>query len=718
MADEPLTSVEEDIAVQAMGDEGRIIKKAKWEPTYRMIGDSKIPVSKKYGPLWKSRMEQGEKKMKDSKDIWEEAIRYFDNDQTNHRYKNEGKQGSAAGSGRGINNQITETENIVFSNITTMVAALYARNPMVEFTANNDEYKKLATCVERVVNTLLAKKSAPGVNLKPKARRGVTTALLTNRAWLEVNWIFKNDSSEQALADLKDLAVELEKAKEEKQIEELEGKISALDAQVSILQPSGPVFRLRHPNDIIIDWSAEEQDGSDAKWIIVLDWIPTTFLKAKWGKKRKDSDQYESIYEPSHILKIGSKEGEEGHESNSFSLFEDDGEGKAFGYDDVDAFEKAKMTRVAFVWDKVTRRVFMYNVKDWTWPIWVWDDPLQLDTFYNVFSLYYHDGPCGLQTKGEVAYYLDQQDAVNEITSEEQKARRWARRNVFFNKNLTNQKDVESVLAGDDGTARGLDIPEGMKLGDVIGSILPPSMQFQQLFDKQSKYQAIDRISGLGQVLREGQFKTNANKDAVKFGASMASMRVDDKSDQIEDWLGAAGWALGQLCLQHMPVEQVVSLIGQEAATDWKNLSAEEIAGAFGMQVVGGSTKKPTSQAKKEEALELGQVLGQFVNAAPMAVTKIMLEVFQQAFDEITMKDEDWEALKQEMGLMAQQQAAPSGAGAGGQSPVQGSDPQTEQIKQTIAQLPPEVQQQLQALVQQGVPPSQALQQVTQQTVQ
>lgn len=723
MADEPLTAVEDEIVQQTGVDEGKVIAKAKREPVYRVIGDSKIPVAKKYGPLWKSRFEQAQQRMKDSSEAWDEAIRYFDNDQTNHRQA--GKSGSGNNSGnQRLNNNITETENIVFSNVTTMVAALYARNPKVEFTANNDQYKGLATCVERVVNTLFAKKAAPGVNLKPKARRGVTTALLTNRVWLEVNWIHKQDSSDQALADLTQLAGELEKAKEEKVIEEIEGKLLALDDQVSVLQPAGPTVRLRAPKDVILDWTAEEQDGSDAKWIIVLDWLPTSFIRAKWAKKEKDSDEYKTLYQPTHILKVGSKSGEEGHDESSFSIFENDQEGKAFGYDDVDAFEKAKMTRVAFVWDKVTRRVSLYNVKDWTWPLWVWDDPLQLEGFFNVYSLFFHDGPCGLGTKGEVVYYLDQQDAINEISDEEKRARRWARRNVFFNKNLVKQEDVVQVLNGDDGTARGLDLPEGMKLNDVIGSIVPPSMQFQTLFDKQSKYSAIDRISGLGQVLREGQFKTNANKDAVKFGASVASMRVDDKSDQIEDWLGNAGWGVGQLCLMYMSKEQVIALIGQEAAQDWQTLSPQEIAGAFSMKVVGGSTKKPTSQAKKEEALELGQVLGQFVNAAPMAVTTLMLEVFQQAFDEIVIKDEDWESLKQEMGMQAQQQAGtPPPAGgqpqSQGQQPQGGTGPQLEQMKQMIAQLPPDQQQQLQTLVQQGVPPSQALQQVTgQQTVQ
>ena len=121
-----------------------------------------------------------------------------------------------------LNNNITETENVVFANITTMVPALYARNPKAEFTSTNSKYEKLAVSLEHLINTLMHRKVAPGVNLKPKAKRAVVTALLTNRAWLQLNWTFKQDSSEVALEELDGLANKLQKAKSVKEIEKVE----------------------------------------------------------------------------------------------------------------------------------------------------------------------------------------------------------------------------------------------------------------------------------------------------------------------------------------------------------------------------------------------------------------------------------------------------------------------------------------------------------------
>ncbi len=692
-------------------------RRGKVQPVYQVIGDSKIPVSKSQGKVWKSRVEQADKHTEDVREAWEEAIRYFENDQLSHREPSTHTSGNLLGNKR-LNNNLTETENVVFANVTTMVPALYARNPTAEFTSNRESEKKLATILERLVNILGSRLSAPGINLKPKAKRGVVTCLLTNRAWMKIGWTQRNESSEQALQDLSTLAAQLAKAKDTKKIIEIEGKIMALEESIDILQPSGPFAKYKSPFSIKVDPNAKEIDLSDANWVVEEDMLPTEFILAKYATKAKLGAEYKSIYQPTHVMKstLGSNEGIE--DADNMSIFGDNDEvqnAKAFGFNDQEAFNKAKMTKVYIVWDKVTRRVLMYNHKDWTWPIWVWDDPLQLDTFFPYYPLTFFESPRGPLTKGEVSYYLDQQDAINEITDEERRSRRWARRNIFFNKNLIGQADADAILSGDDGTARGIDAPPDVKMAELISSIPPPSLQYKDIFDKDGKYAAIDKISSVGTVMRGEQFKTNTNKAAVQANQGAANMRVDEKADQIEDWIGQVYWGIAQLCLQFMPVDQVISIVGDEAEEVWQNKSPEEIRN-LSQTVVGGSTKKPTSAAKKEEALELGQVLGQFVNAAPGPVLKVMMQVMQEAFDEITMSEEDWEELiiavdqqTQQGQGQGQEQGQVQGQGQPGQGDSNIGTSSPEQIKEVLAQLPPEVKQQVQSAIQSGVSPQKAL---------
>lgn len=697
---------------QSLGEDApRRRSRRRKDPIYKVVGDSKIPVAKATGSVWKSRIAQSMKQTEGVREAWSEAIRYYENDQLNHRQGQEHASGNRLGNKK-LNDNITETENVVFANVTTMVPALYARNPESEFTANIESKRGLATTLERLVNVLGGRKAAPGINLKPKAKRCVVTCLLTNRAWMKIGWTPKQESSEQALSDLATLAKELEKAKDSKKIVEVEGKIQALESAISILQPSGPFAKVKSPFDIMVDPNAKEIDLSDANWLIEKDMMPTEFILAKYARKTKGSNEFASIYQPSHVMKA-TLDGQNGVEdADNFSIFSNDKEetAKSFGFSDEESFNKAKMTEVAIIWDKVTRRVLMYNNKDWTWPIWVWDDPLQLDTFFPYYPLTFFESPNGPLTKGEVSYYLDQQDGINEITDEMRRARKWARRNIFYNTNIIDQEAATAVLNGDDGTARGLKLPEGFKMQDVIGSIAPPSLQYKEIFDKEGFYQAIDRISSVGTVMRGEQFKTNTNKAAVQANSSAANMRVDEKADQIEDWIGQIYWGVAQLCLMNMDEQSVKNLVGDE--TEWENMSPEEIS-AMSVVVIGGSTKKPTSAAKKEEALEFGQVLGQFVNAAPGPVLKMMMQVMEKAFDEVTMREEDWAELQQ---ALEQGQQAQQGQQGGGQPPTQQPAPtpdiataSPDQIKELLQQLPPEMKQQIQQAIASGVPPEKAL---------
>jgi len=217
MAEEQIpTEVDANID-QSLGDDKPVRRRKRREPAYRVVGDSKIPVSKATGKMWKSRVSQAKSHTEDVREAWSEAIRYFENDQLEHRVRQQFASGNTLGNQK-LNSNITETENVVFANVTTMVPALYARNPEAEFTSNVESKKRLATIMERLVNALGGRKAAPGINLKPKAKRCVVTCLLTNRAWIKIGWTTKQESSEQALDDLAKLARQLEKAKDTKKI--------------------------------------------------------------------------------------------------------------------------------------------------------------------------------------------------------------------------------------------------------------------------------------------------------------------------------------------------------------------------------------------------------------------------------------------------------------------------------------------------------------------
>lgn len=698
------------------------------EPKYRVMGNSKIPVSKSHGMLWKSRRDVTLRRRRNEEweTAWDEAIRYYRNDQTEHREQTDGEYDGTAHNAKKLGRNFSETENIVFSNTSALVPSLYAKNPTLEVTAVDQADTAMAALCEQLVTRLFNKRFAPGINLKPKARKSVVMTTLTNSAYIEVGYTFREQSSEQALEDLQEIATKLQNAKSQQEIEELEGQLVGLEETIDLLRPAGPWAKPRRPHDVIWDPDSTEEDRSDAKWCMIRDFVSTNWLNAVYGKPTQNEGQYESVYEPTHILSAeGSNDGHNSAETeiNQYTLLSDDQKSdtdyKTHGYEDEDTFNAAKRTEVWYVWDKVTQRVYLFSANNWKWPVWVWDDPYHLQGFFPIYKLQFYTDPEEAEMRGEVSYYLDQQDAINTINSELKQARAWARRNVFYDKNRATKDEVEQLLKGDEDTAIGIDVPEGMSLKDFIMPMLPPAMQVLELFDKAPILEAIDRVSSVQPVMRGIEFKTNTTNQAINTYNSVQQTRLDEKIDAVEEFIGKIGWAVLQMCLQFMPKEQVAGLLGDAAATAWRNVDANMIDATLQFTIIGGSTQNPTSEAKKQQAMNMGQVLGQFVNAAPQPVLTAMLEQMRSAFND-TVPDNTWRMIIEQ--VMQQSGGAPATAGEGGGASAstpgapppdaQSANAIVKQLDEMIQSLPPEAQQALGQAVAQGVPVSAALERI------
>src|SRR5580765_6471824 len=201
---------------------------------YKAMPDSRIPVSSKRGGIWRSRRDTAQKSMQDLIDAWDEAIHYYNMDQADHRdgfnSGSRNRMGQTAGNrhvARRLNEMFSSTENIVFSNINAQIPELYAKNPIVSVTTGVSQDEKdalvgdaMARALQKLISTLFSMKYPPGVNIKPKAKKNVMIALLTNMAWFEVGYTQKDKSSEQAMQDLVSLSQQLEKAEDDDEIRE------------------------------------------------------------------------------------------------------------------------------------------------------------------------------------------------------------------------------------------------------------------------------------------------------------------------------------------------------------------------------------------------------------------------------------------------------------------------------------------------------------------
>lgn len=705
----------------------------EYSPVYQIYENSRIPVSKSVGKLWKMRWQECKRitEHNGDKDRWDEAIRYYQNDQGGRA----GKKNRLSELGTGKSHEYKYgSENIVFANVSALVPATYAKNPDVEITSVKSENENKAKLYERLIDQLFRKKSAPGLNLKPKMRRMVVTTTLTNISYLELSYVRKEDSSEEVVAEIEALSKQLAEAKKIEDIKEIEGKLQALEHKVALLAPSGPRVRFLLPDMVFGDPNREDEDICSGDYVIIGEYVRTDFLRAMYGRKNEEGE-WMSIYQPSHVL--SGETDSQGHddEINNFTLLDSGSEHETYGYKSKEEFDHNCHTLCWKVWDKTTRRVLMFNDKDWSWPIWVWDDPYNLSRFFPVFGLAYYTDPSRMYAKSEVMYYLDQQDEINEINNERARMRHWAMSKVFVNSGVAKDATrLEKFLRGDTNDfVYAMEMPEGKNINDVLGSFPLPSTQFEGLFDTRPVLESINRLSSVTPILQNVQFKTNTTNRAIESYESSTQMRLDEKIDAIEELLADLGRALLEMCVQFMSTEEVNSILGQSFVAQHGGWAEAQQVPAFNeefnLEIVGGSTLKPTAKVKKDQAMQLGQILGQFANASPMLVI-VLLKMLERAFsDDVVITPEEWntiiEATSQQMqrGTASQGGPGPQQQNGGQSRPQQGQGQQQPngdmsavmaQVEQIIDRLPPEAKQFLGAGIAKGVPLKQLVQQLTQ----
>lgn len=654
-----------------------------YQPIYKQIGSARIPVSKYIGKHWKLRIDEGMRLLKNSGTIdrWDEAIKAYERDHTSRASKRRKLSKVGKYNASDVSN-LYSTENIVYSNISALIPSIYAKNPDVEASVANGYTAEegVVEAIEDLINALFQRKYTPGLGLKSKLKRMVGCTLLTNVHYCMLKWVRKEDSSEQAYNDIDMLSRELQNAKDIKEIESIEGKLIALDNKINVLEPSGPKLITVRPHYVIEDPDNVDGDFVDNRFIAVGQFIRTSVLHAMYYNEQENGDQ-QLIFQPTHVIpKDEDSANINGHdeELTSFKLLRETTKTdnmRTAGYTDEREYDDACRTLTWEVWDKVTRRVYLFSEADWTWPLWVWDDPYRLSRFYPVFRLSTQTPIDDRHGKSEVMYYLDQQDEINVINEERARMRHWASSKFFYDINsVKDRAEVEKIISpGTDKALIAIDLPDGKTIENIIGTIKAPSTNVAQLFDESTVLASVNRLSSVTPVLQSQQYKTNTTNRAIESYESTTATRLDEKIDAVEELLSELAYALFEMCIQFFSVEDIAELIGDEKAQMLAPMigsSPESIRNKFFMTMVGGSTNKPTSKVKKEQALNLGQVLGQFANASPMIVI-ILLKAMERAFsDDVVITDEEWQMIIQATQAQMQRGNSQPGSqqGAEGQS--------------------------------------------------
>lgn len=607
----------------------------EYVPLYKMVAGNKIAVSKKEGSLWKDRLDVSRNLTKDMREGWEHIIGV---------YKGENKPRDEEQSKRlRMDEEVKTFENLVWANTNGISRETVMKLPKIEITCNVSEDEDIATAYEHLINNYMGQIGNCGLNCKEKLQKADISAQLTNRGIWRLDWQDKVDT-DRIRDDIVRLENELAECKTVEKIKEIEGKLYALNEKLDGSGFNGVQLSIVNPCCLYIDPNSQLESGLDADWIIEERTEYEHILKAKYGEGKG------TVYAGDNSS-IGTDESKQ--EIEEYILGEQG---------DVRVKEERLRTvKVYYIWDKVKKRVYLYEEGKWDYPLWVWNDPYGLKQFFPYYILSYNQSVSDNNMLSEVAYYLPLVNSINKINSQIDKARDRAFNITFVDKNLRiEDKDFQNMTNGKAGWVK-VNPREGVKISDGVFGMPTPGMENQILMDKSNIYNMIAKMSSADAITRGEEYRTNTTNMAIQQYTQGKKVIVGIKVDKLISFYLRVAKDVLKLCLEKFDMDDLLMYCNTYDAQVINNRKID----VFSPDLVfsGDDTIEPTAAVKKQEAMQITQMMGQFAGASP-AIVPVVLKMLSRAFNELVITDEDWRMImqgfeqQQQMAIMQQQQQA------------------------------------------------------------
>lgn len=533
-------------------------------------------------------------------------------------------------------------ENIIRDNIKSIMRSTYMRNPHIEFTATKQD-DTLVECLDTVLQFIMNKKTSPGLNMKVKARRWVMHGHMTNHGVLRLDYQEHEGSLDQAQALLAELEGRMQKAKSVDEIKTVEAQLQLLYEQMPVLETKGIKVVNVLPHKIIIDPNCTDLDLDSANWLAEFFDVKRKYVEEKFYDVNEDGERIRLADGKTADIQDTSEENV-GDQITEIIMGDQTQERREY--------QKKGMMTLCNVYDKLTRRIYLFSTEDWSTPLWVYEDTLKLSRFFRHFLLAFSETVESIIQPGEPSFYVGHIHEINKINRKAKEIRDSAFGALIYNKNSVDAEEVKKLIKHlrdpNKIEAFGINKDETKKLNEVLEVFVPPAFDYQQLFNTAGLRSVIDKAASVSMVDRGEQFKTNTTNKAVEYYDQQKQQSNALYIESIEDAFESLAWSMSEILVSKYSKEDIAELIGEDLAAGFIPMSIAEFNRTYRMEIAAGSIEKPNTQFKKKEAIEIAQSLGQVGQATPATTLQIILRMFQSAFSNFLVKKDDWEMLKQE----------------------------------------------------------------------
>ena len=602
---------------------------------FRLLAENAIPIPPTTGERFAEFFEDNLKRMKEFHIRWKAAIEAY----------------NLTGSYEQTNKGEVPQENFVRIVVESLIDFTYMRNPQGEFTSTDPEGKDLANVVTKAVTALVNKRAFPGLNLKPKLEKQIMFAHLTNLGLLKLEYQSPKGSIEEVLEVLEKTRVKIKEENDPEKAGKLYALLDILQRELEVRRHSGISLRFVSPFAMVVGPEADDYDFSSSQLLMERELIREDFIKAEYMIFNEEDNSYKYRYDQNTLLATTAENKNVTAASTAEQILND-------LLPDMDDLQKQTIAKgkvpCVWVYDRTTRLKYLYIEGNWQTPLWVYEDEMLLSRFFPFFALGFTRPLQSIIQDGEVSRYIAHQHQLNNINVEIAAVRRAAFNTFLYDSSAIDRIEVEKIFKEIDTPSRqkkaiGVKLKDNEKgLDQILVPLKMPFAQFTEIFNKDELLKSLDRASRISDAQKGAEFRTNTTNKAIDTYNEYASNRIEGLTDRIEDNVESVFWSIAELVVSKFDDKAIAKLLNLDDAAKFKPMSVEDFNSRYNLVVASGSTEKPTSMAKKKEASQIIQMLGQFGTAAPRTVLSVVAKLLRAAFSRSLVTDKDLEMLEKE----------------------------------------------------------------------
>lgn len=544
--------------------------------------------------------------------------------------------------------------NVAFSTVNTIVPSVAVNHPQITVNARQEMLQPQAEVAEAMLNYWWRH-----YNWRVEIKRATKDSLITGNGWVKVGW--KYETAEVPLT-AEEQFQQLQAAKEAAGLQAEQDPASAdqlpSDEELQASLPTTrqevvkdcPFVERVSPFDIFID--PEATCIEDMKWIAQRLIVPLEDVR----KDRRYRQSARQRVQADTSLNVRWRDDKDSPNRGSSSKYSDD-------------------VQRCTLWEFYDMRaktycVFAEGADDYL------IEPTNFPYPYGhpFVPLGNYDVPDQFYCMGDLEAIEPLQHELNGVRSDMVNHRKRYQRAYLVNRDAFDQTAQNALLSDVDN--RIIPIEGDHDLSNVLVPLQQLPLDPQMYQHSQQIESDIDLVSGVSEYQRGSmsEIRRTATEAAMIQDASNA--RSADKLAQIEDFMAEIAERVLQLAQQMLTGEYAARVVGPDGQAIWTTFSIDQIQGEFDFEVEAGSTQPKDETFRRQQALQLMNVMGQFIGVGVIRPDALAAYVLREGFG---IKNVDQFILSQEEQMMQQMMAAQQQGGqsdqGGGSKPPKGAGP-------------------------------------------